>query len=107
VQVGDMGIDGRIFPVGSKPADASGMFAGDWYPVQVKQSERVGRPDIDAFEAVMHREDRAKGFMVAFSYTSDAVAEANAFQKKTKVGGRQIKLFTVEEILDERHLQKM
>lgn len=104
VQVGDMGIDGRIFPVGTKPSDANNMFAGDWFPVQVKQTDRVGRPDIDSFEAVMTREDRQRGFMVAFSYTSDAEAERNAFQKKS---GRIIKLFTVQEILDEQHLQKM
>ncbi|HSV27638.1 MAG TPA: restriction endonuclease [Sedimentisphaerales bacterium] len=36
-----------------------------WYPIQVKQKDKVGRPDIDAFEAVMTREDRNKGiFMV-------------------------------------------
>jgi len=23
-----------------------------WYPIQVKQKDRVGRPDIDSFEAV-------------------------------------------------------
>ncbi len=31
------------------------MFADDWFPIQVKQSDRVGRPDIDAFQAVMER----------------------------------------------------
>jgi len=56
VQVGDMGLDGRIFPVGTKPTDTGGMFADDWFPIQVKQSDRVGRPDIDAFQAVMERE---------------------------------------------------
>ena len=104
VQVGDMGIDGRIFPVGTKPDDQHSMFAGDWYPVQVKQTDKVGRPDIDHFEAVMQREERQRGFVVAFSYTSDAEAEAAAFYKKTK---RLIKLFTVQEILDEQHVQKM
>ncbi len=61
VQVADMGIDGRIFPVGTRPDDQNNMFAGDWFPVQVKQTDKVGRPDIDAFEAVMHREDRQRG----------------------------------------------
>ncbi|MCC6284933.1 MAG: restriction endonuclease [Phycisphaerales bacterium] len=111
VQVGDMGIDGRIFPVGTKPADAAtrkgetaSMFAGDWFPIQVKQSERVGRPDIDAFEAVMEREDRSRGFFVAFSYTADAEAEAVAFWKRTR---RKITLITVREILDELHVQRL
>lgn len=111
VQVGDMGIDGRIFPVGTKPADAAtrkgetaSMFAGDWFPIQVKQSERVGRPDIDAFEAVMEREDRSRGFFVAFSYSADAESEAVAFWKRTR---RKITLITVQEILDELHVQRL
>jgi DNA modification methylase len=107
VQVGDMGIDGRIFPVGTKPTDTDGMFADDWFPIQVKQSDKVGRPDIDAFEAVMEREGeggRQRGFFVAFGYSTDAERECAAFHKRT---GRIIKLLTVQEILDEEHVQKM
>lgn len=104
VQVGDMGIDGRIFPVGSKPSDANSMFAGDWFPVQVKQMEKVGRPDIDQFEAVMEREDRARGFFVAFGFSSDARAEVENFRKRTK---RIIKLISVADILDEQLAEKM
>jgi len=116
VQVGDMGIDGRIFPVGTKPQDdaktsknkagltGASMFAGDWFPVQVKQMDKVGRPDIDQFEAVMEREDRNRGFYVSFGFTSDAEAECAAFWKRTK---RKITLITVQEILDEQHVQKM
>ena len=72
VQVGDMGLDGRIFPVGTKPADAGGLYSDDWFPVQVKRTDKVGRPDIDAFEAVMEREGeggRQHGFFVAFGYS--------------------------------------
>jgi site-specific DNA-methyltransferase (adenine-specific) len=58
-QVGDMGIDGRIYPVSAIPVGkAKGdqfPFMDEWYPVQVKQRDKVGRPDIDSFEAVMHR----------------------------------------------------
>jgi len=72
VQVGDMGLDGRIFPVGTKPDDKGSMFADDWFPIQVKQVDKVDRPDIDAFEAVMEREGeggRQRGFFVAFGYS--------------------------------------
>lgn len=111
VQVGDMGVDGRIFPVGNGkakigPTDA-GLFANDWFPIQVKQSDRVGRPDIDQFEAVMEREGeggRQRGFFVAFGYSRDAHDECAAFHRRT---GRLIKLLTVQEILDEEHVQKM
>jgi DNA modification methylase len=106
VQVGDMGVDGRIFPVGTKPSEG-GLFSDDWFPIQVKQMDKVGRPDIDAFEAVMEREGqggRQRGFFVSFGYTKDAEAECAAFHKRT---GRIIKLLTVQEILDEEHVQKM
>ncbi|MEI8195274.1 MAG: site-specific DNA-methyltransferase [Phycisphaerae bacterium] len=108
VQVGDMGIDGRIFPVGTKPDTKGGsMFSDDWFPIQVKQMDKVGRPDIDAFEAVMEREGeggRQRGFFVAFGFSADAERECAAFHKRT---GRIIKLITVQEILDEQFVQKM
>ncbi len=50
-----MGVEGRIFPVGTKPSEGK-LFSDDWFPIQVKQMDKVGRPDIDAFEAVMERE---------------------------------------------------
>ena len=107
VQVGDRGVDGRIFPVGTKPTDQNSMFSDDWFPIQVKQVDKVGRPDIDAFQAVMLREGengRRRGFFVAFGYSHDAEVECAAFHKRT---GKIIKLLTVQEILDEAHVQKM
>ncbi len=52
----------------------------------------------------MTREERQRGFFVAFGYSSDAEAECAAYHKKS---GRIIKLITVREILDEQHVQKM
>lgn len=108
-QVGDMGIDGRIFPVSAAPKKrgaASGEldFMDQWYPIQVKQKDRVGRPDIDSFEAVMTREDRAKGFFVAFDFSSDALREIDAFFRKS---GKAIIALTVREILDEEIAKKL
>ena len=57
VQVGDMGVDGRIF--------------------------QVGRPNIDQFCHVMVREDRQRGFFVAFGFSSDAERECSAFHKNS------------------------
>ena len=110
-KVGDMGIDGRIFPMSATPA-ARGQKAGEnremfgdfWYPIQVKQKDKVGRPDIDAFEAMMSREDRKKGFVVSFDYTGDALSEISGFFKRT---GRIIIPLTVQEILDDRIAQKL
>lgn len=109
VQVGDMGIDGRIYPVSASPekkGKATGHleFMDVWYPVQVKQKDKVGRPDIDAFEAMMTRTDRTKGFFVSFDYSQDAMREIGAFFKKS---GKVIVPLTVREILDEQIAQKL
>ena len=112
-QVGDMGIDGRLFPVSSLPVQVAPKkgeapifheFMDAWYPIQVKQKDRVGRPDIDAFEAMMTREDRQKGFFVAFDYTHDALHEIDAFFRKQK---KVIVALTVREILDEEIAKKL
>lgn len=108
-QVGDMGIDGRIYPVSAVPEKASTKnpafdFMDIWYPIQVKQRDKVGRPDIDAFEAVMTRTDRTKGFFVSFAYSSDALKEIDAFFRKS---GKVIIPFTVREILDEHLAAKL
>ena len=105
-QVGDMGIDGRIYPVSAVPKKQAGEleFMDVWYPIQVKQKDKVGRPDIDSFEAVMMREDRTKGFFVSFDFSSDAMSEIQAFFKKT---GKSIIALTVKDILEEQIAHKL
>lgn len=99
--VGDMGIDGRIYPVSALPQQraTSDQFAfmDEWYPVQIKQKDKAGRPDVDSFEAVMIRENRKKGFIVAFDFTLDAEREVRRFHQKEN---REIVLLTVRELLD-------
>ncbi len=108
-QVGDMGIDGRIFPVSASVTprkSGAGELALQerWYPIQVKQKDKAGRPDIDAFEAMMMREDCDTGFFVSFDYSSDAMTEIGKFFKRT---GRMIRAFTVRDILDEEIAKKL
>ena len=101
-QVGDQGIDGRIYPVSAMPAK-SGAKAGEldfmdaWYPIQVKQKDKAGRPDIDSFEAAMLKFERTIGFFVAFDFTQDARDEIRAFNQRTS---RIIFAVTVRDILD-------
>ena len=108
-QVGDMGIDGRIYPVSSMPK-SSGSNAGElafmdaWYPIQVKQKDKAGRPDIDMFEAAMIREKRTKGFFVSFEFSSDALREIDAFFRREH---RVIIALTVREILEESIANKL
>ena len=83
-----MGVDGRIFPVSSSAAPRKQQegelgLKERWYPIQVKQKDKAGRPDIDAFEAMMMREDCKKGFFVSFDYSSDALQEIESFFKRS------------------------
>ncbi len=103
-QVGDKGIDGRIFPVSAldnrrKSTADELQLEEKFYPIQVKQMDKVGRPDIDSFEAMMAREECQKGFVISFDYTSDAMTEVGRYFKQT---GRVIVLLTVREILEEQ-----
>lgn len=108
-KVGDMGIDGRIYPISSAPSK-SGHEAGqldfmdDWYPIQVKQMDKVGRPDIDSFEAALMRTRRKKGFFVGFDFSGDAVREIGQFFQREHVS---IVPLTVREILDETIAQRL
>jgi DNA modification methylase len=106
VQVGDMGIDGRIYPAHSVPTKKKDAlaFMDVWYPIQVKQKDKAGRPDIDSFEAVMQRENRTKGFFVSFDYSLDAMTEVDAFFRRS---GRVIVPLTVRDILDEEIAAKL
>jgi len=105
-QVGDMGIDGRIYPVSATPAKKADAFdfMDQWYPIQVKQKDKAGRPDIDSFEAVMARENRTKGFFVSFDFTSDSLSEISSFFRKS---GRVIVPLTVRQILDDQIAEKL
>lgn len=78
---GDMGIDGYTF---------------DGVPIQVKQSDGVGRNVVDNFETAMRRVNRKKGIIVAFSFakgTYDEVARAKMEE------GLEIELKTIEDLL--------
>jgi len=99
VKVGDLGIDGRLYL-----ADIEKSHQGDfletldkWYPIQVKQVDRVGRPDIDKFETAMRRDKRLHGYFVAFGFTDGAMREI----KRANVDdGLDIVPLTVDEILE-------
>jgi DNA modification methylase len=81
-KTGDMGIDGYSF-----------MEA---LPIQVKQSERVGRNVVDNFETAVERAGKSKGYVIAFSFTHGAHEEA-ARAKASK--GLIIELVRVDRLL--------
>ena len=75
-----------------------------WYPIQVKQKDKLGRPDIDAFETAMRRSKREEGIFVSFDYTEDALQEIDRFFKADHA---IIIPLTVQEILDEHIARKL
>jgi tRNA G10 N-methylase Trm11 len=81
---GDMGIDGFT------PQVTGG------YPIQVKQSEGVGRNVIDNFETAMRRFGKKKGYIIALSFGSGAYEEVARVKNEE---GIVIVLRTVDEIL--------
>lgn len=80
---GDMGIDGWMF---------------DGTPIQVKQSEAIGRNVVDNFETALRRAKRTKGLVVAFSFGKGAREE---IARVRHADGMEITLRTVKEIMEE------
>jgi restriction endonuclease Mrr len=82
-KTGDMGIDGYLF---------------DGTPIQVKQSEDVGRNVIDNFETAIRRGKKKRGVIVAFSFGKGAYEEVARNKNAEDV---EIELKTVEDIMQE------
>ena len=80
---GDMGIDGWTF------------FVHD--PVQIKQSEGVGRNVIDNFETAIKRDHKKRGYVIAFSFTRNAYEEVARVRRSE---GLEIHLIPVAMLLD-------
>ena len=93
-----------------KSIEKSGKAAGEldfmdeWYPIQVKQQDKAGRPDIDKYETAMRRANRKKGFFVAFGFSEEATTEIDSCFRRE---GRVIIPLTVREILDEEIARKL
>ena len=79
---GDMGIDGYTFMARE--------------PVQVKQSEKVGRNVVDNFETAMRRENKTTGYIIAFSFTKGAHEEVARAKQDTE-HSLNIKLVEIKE----------
>jgi len=65
-------------------------------PIQVKQSEHVGRNVVDNFHAAILRTKKKRGYIVAFSFGKGAYEEAAAIRKRHDI---EVVLLTVEELL--------
>jgi DNA modification methylase len=88
-KAGDMGIDGFSFL--------------EHIPIQVKQSEHIGRNVVDNFETALkryykHKTKEIKGYIVAFSFGKGVYEEV----ARAKKDGFIIMLITVQDILDKK-----
>jgi len=81
---GDLGVDGYWF------------FTHD--PIQVKQSDSVGRNVVDNFEAAIERNGKRKGYIVGFDFTRGAAEEVARVKRTREI---EIVLMPVRDILDE------
>jgi DNA modification methylase len=82
-KVGDFGVDGWLT---------------DGRPLQIKQSEDIGRNVVDNFETAIRRQRKKAGMIVAFSFGKGANEEvARAKQEE----GLKIELKAVEELVEE------
>jgi DNA modification methylase len=82
-QVHDYGVDGL-------------SFFHHW-PIQVKQSDHVGRNVVDNFETAMERVGKEQGYIVGFSFTRGSHEEAARAQTAKR---QSIRLVTVAELLE-------
>jgi DNA modification methylase len=81
----DMGIDGYTFI--------------EMLPIQVKQSDDVGRNVVDNFETAMRRIKKERGFIVAFSFGKGAYEEVKRAKFEDNIN---IELLTVKELLERK-----
>lgn len=82
-KVGDFGVDGWL---------------QDGRPIQIKQSEDIGRNVVDNFETAIRRQGKKAGIIIAFSFGKGAYEEVARAKLEE---GLEIELKTVEELLKE------
>ncbi|MBA7496931.1 hypothetical protein ES702_07540 [subsurface metagenome] len=81
-KVGDMGIDGFTFM--------------NRNPIQVKQSEHMGKNVVDNFETALQNARQDIGYIIAFSFTKPAYGEV----ARAKQRGLHIELLAVDKLLE-------
>src|ERR1700733_1473283 len=81
-KIADMGIDGFTFM--------------ENHPIQVKQSDSVGRPVIDNFVGVLERQKDKRGLIIAFDFTRGAEAEVARLRRESNI---QIELIPCKRLL--------
>lgn len=66
------------------------------YPLQVKQQEHVGRPEIQKFQSVIRAEKKNKGYFFAFSFSKPAHEEVARCKQEENI---EIELHEVQKLM--------
>jgi hypothetical protein len=75
----------------------------DRRPVQIKQSENIGRNVVDNFETAIRRHGKKAGMIVAFSFGKGAINEVARARLEE---GLEIELREVEELVEDLTMRK-
>ncbi len=93
----------RLFGKGSSPKDSyMGIdgYTAEGHPIHARQSDDIGRKEIESFVTAMGRSKAKKGIIVAFSFGKDAYVG----KVRAKVHyNREITLVTVKELIERRN----
>lgn len=81
-QVGDDGVDG--------------ILSSDWTPVQVKKSEKIGRPVLDSFHKHIVRHKANRGIIIALSFGKGIKEEKARLEREE---GFDIQLLTLDDVV--------
>ena len=88
----------RVRPIRSSLSRSiNGWTVFNHYPIQVKQSEHVGRPEVQKFESAIRAEKRDKGYMFAFSFSKPAYEEV---ARCKQVDSIEIELWQVQDLVN-------
>ena len=85
-KVGDMGLDGKLYLVNNASLikrDDETLFGEKqpYLPIQVKNKDKAGRPDMDGFAHALRRDKRRHGFFISWEFTRDALKEIDRLGK--------------------------
>jgi DNA modification methylase len=89
-------VGGEQSPRRSRDMGIDGYSYLERHPIQVKQSEHVGRKVIDEFQTAVRRAGHDEGHVFAFSFTRDAREEVARAKWAEQI---RIKLFTISQLL--------
>jgi len=81
-QVGDDGVDG--------------ILSSDWTPIQVKKSEKVGRPVLDSFYKHIAKHKANRGVIIALSFGRGIKEERVRLEREE---GFDIQLLTLDDVI--------